>query len=207
MTSSSLTTRELYMLKALKLFSEKGYGATGVAEIARAVGCTTSALYKHFPNKKALFDAIVEKSKNEFHEHMQRIHRNIRSNDDNYISHLSEDNQIHMMLYLFNALTEDSAPKYFRKLVNVEHSEHPELSEIYNKYYIDVQFRAFEELIRMWISKGVIRDEDPEMITIQYVSPLLMLIDVCDREPERKDAAREMIRRHIRQFNRAYKLK
>ncbi|MDD6061019.1 MAG: helix-turn-helix domain containing protein, partial [Oscillospiraceae bacterium] len=69
-----MTTKDAYLLEALRLFAEKGYDATGVAEIAKAVGCTTSALYKHFPGKKALFDAIVERSQSGFRENMAFFH-------------------------------------------------------------------------------------------------------------------------------------
>jgi len=46
------------MARALKLFSEKGIGATSLSEIATAAGVTRGAIYWHFKNKWDLFDAI-----------------------------------------------------------------------------------------------------------------------------------------------------
>lgn len=36
-------------------FSERGYPAVGVEDIASSVGISGSALYRHFPNKYAMF--------------------------------------------------------------------------------------------------------------------------------------------------------
>jgi AcrR family transcriptional regulator len=40
---------------ALKLFAEKGYGETGVAEICSSSDVSKGAFYHHFPTKQALF--------------------------------------------------------------------------------------------------------------------------------------------------------
>lgn len=48
---------------AMRLFAERGYGATSVADIQQAAGMTpgSGALYKHFPSKEALLDAGIER--------------------------------------------------------------------------------------------------------------------------------------------------
>ncbi|MFB7197948.1 TetR/AcrR family transcriptional regulator [Streptomyces sp. NPDC056240] len=47
--------RQLIVEAAGRLFSERGYHAASMEEIAAAVGITATALYRHFPNKYALF--------------------------------------------------------------------------------------------------------------------------------------------------------
>ncbi len=46
---------------AMRLFAERGYGATSVAEIQEAAGMKpgSGAFYKHFPSKKAVLDAGI----------------------------------------------------------------------------------------------------------------------------------------------------
>lgn len=44
----------------MKLFSEKGYDATGVAEICEASGLSKGALYHHFPSKQAIFLQLLK---------------------------------------------------------------------------------------------------------------------------------------------------
>ncbi|MET8468295.1 TetR/AcrR family transcriptional regulator [Streptomyces sp. NPDC006422] len=47
--------RQLIVEAAGRLFSARGYHAASMEEIAAAVGITAAALYRHFPNKYALF--------------------------------------------------------------------------------------------------------------------------------------------------------
>ncbi|MFJ9089290.1 TetR/AcrR family transcriptional regulator [Streptomyces sp. NPDC102384] len=47
--------RQLIVEAAGRLFSERGYHAASMEDIAAGVGITAAALYRHFPNKYALF--------------------------------------------------------------------------------------------------------------------------------------------------------
>ncbi|MGC7094788.1 TetR/AcrR family transcriptional regulator [Amycolatopsis lurida] len=47
--------KQLIVAAAGRVFSERGYHAASMEEIAGAVGITAAALYRHFPNKYALF--------------------------------------------------------------------------------------------------------------------------------------------------------
>ncbi len=48
------------MQSALKLFAEKGYEATGVAEICASSEVSKGAFYHHFPTKQAIFIMLLE---------------------------------------------------------------------------------------------------------------------------------------------------
>ena len=44
-------TRQMILTQALRLFSENGYDAVSVGEIAAAVGIKAPSLYNHFRSK------------------------------------------------------------------------------------------------------------------------------------------------------------
>jgi AcrR family transcriptional regulator len=56
----SQATRTALLDTARELFAERGYAAVGTEEIVRMAGVTRGALYHHFADKRALFEAVYE---------------------------------------------------------------------------------------------------------------------------------------------------
>lgn len=52
-------TREALLATARQMFTTAGYPMTGIEAIARSARVTRGALYHHFADKKALFEALV----------------------------------------------------------------------------------------------------------------------------------------------------
>jgi AcrR family transcriptional regulator len=59
-TSSTTTTRERILGVAHELFTEQGYEATSLRQIADRLGFTKAALYYHFQSKEQLLQALLE---------------------------------------------------------------------------------------------------------------------------------------------------
>jgi AcrR family transcriptional regulator len=53
-------TRERILIAALAVFAAKGYHGAAVDDIVTASGTSKGAVYHHFPNKEALFLALVD---------------------------------------------------------------------------------------------------------------------------------------------------
>ena len=53
-------TQRALLGAARQMFGAKGYAATGTPEIVAAAGVTRGALYHHYADKLALFQAVVE---------------------------------------------------------------------------------------------------------------------------------------------------
>ncbi|HOX34111.1 MAG TPA: TetR/AcrR family transcriptional regulator [Methanoregulaceae archaeon] len=52
--------RKKIVAEALALFTEKGYSATTMGEIAARLGVTKAAIYQYYPSKLDLFSAVAE---------------------------------------------------------------------------------------------------------------------------------------------------
>jgi len=66
MATSAVRSNDRILLKALELFSEKGYDATSVREICEAAGITKPTLYHFYGSKEGVYRAIVEGSLERF---------------------------------------------------------------------------------------------------------------------------------------------
>ncbi|MFN4311968.1 MAG: TetR/AcrR family transcriptional regulator [Ferrovibrio sp.] len=53
-------TRAALLATARRLFAARGYAETGTEDVVREAGVTRGALYYHFADKRALFEAVVE---------------------------------------------------------------------------------------------------------------------------------------------------
>ena len=64
--SETNSLHDLIVGKAGELFRAQGYAATTIKQIAKAVGCTTAALYYHFENgKRHILREVIRRSAHE----------------------------------------------------------------------------------------------------------------------------------------------
>jgi TetR/AcrR family transcriptional regulator, transcriptional repressor for nem operon len=61
MARPTRTTREQFVDVAMRLFWEKGYGATSIADILQAAGANAGSLYYCFPTKQDLLIAVLRR--------------------------------------------------------------------------------------------------------------------------------------------------
>ncbi len=66
----SAATQQAVLGAARALWGERGFAAVGTPEIAEAAGVTRGAMYHQFPNKTALFVAVVEAVEEEVMERL-----------------------------------------------------------------------------------------------------------------------------------------
>ena len=82
----------------------------------------------------------------------------------------------------------------------IEQFQNPELAKLQTKQnYTDV-LGYFTGLIRCLIRRGVLAEDDPEIMAAQFCLPISVWINLCDREPDRESEVMELVERHIRQF-------
>ena len=65
-------TKELILEKALKLFSEKGIKETTIRDIAKAVGITEGAIYRHFESKDQIVHDLFGRYSEELYEKLKK---------------------------------------------------------------------------------------------------------------------------------------
>ena len=80
----------------------------------------------------------------------------------------------------------------------------PELAELYSTRYVDRVVAYHAGIFRRLIAAGEIRNEDPDTLALMYVAPVITLLGLCDRQPEREPECMEKLEAHVRLFFRAF---
>ncbi len=201
-----MDTKHRIMDEALTLFSEKGYANVFVADIAERVGIKPPSLYKHYKNKQAIFDAIIEEMNRRFLEEAGALQINGADAvvDSEIYKHISEEQLIALGIDLFKYFLHDDYTRRIRKMLTIEQFHDKKLAAVYMKQYVDDPLSYQGMLFGLIVSSGVLQTENVEIMTLQFYAPIYMLLTICDREPQREAEALKTLEAHIRQFNRLY---
>ena len=202
-----MDTKKKILDVALTLFSEKGYGNVYVGQIAEGVGIKAPSLYKHYKSKKDIFEAILEEMRRRYDK--QAAHLNMTGNDvqtDSAIyQNISEDELVKIGTGLFSFFIHDEYECKFRKMLTIEQFSNKELAELFSQQYFNEPLKYQAGLLRLLISGGHMKNEDADVMALQFFAPIYLLMTVCDREPNREAEALQSLEKHIRQFSRMYK--
>ena len=201
-----MDTKQRILDEALTLFSEKGYANVFVGEIADRVGIKAPSLYKHYKNKRAIFDAIIDEMNSRFAEQAKALNINgtDASADSEIYRNMSEDNLLVLGRQLFLYYLHDDYNKRFRKMLTIEQFNNKELADIYTKLYVDDPLSYQSMLLGMVASAGLLHTDNVEIMTLHFYAPIYYLLTICDRDPSREPKALETLDAHIKQFDRIY---
>ena len=192
-------TRERLLCEALRLFAESGYDNVRMADIASALGHSAPAIYKHFSNKQALFDAVVEKCSQGLNAQLQRERECLLGVSCDSLPGSAEE-WIARLLTQARLMLAGGEAAMFRKLLLSEQFRRPELAAIYNKRYVDDELALYEAAFRRMMDAGIMKTDDARTLAVAYYAPVQLLTGVCDREPERAREALQSLDRHVRFF-------
>ena len=201
-----MNTKQRILDEALTLFSEKGYANVFVNDIAERVGIKAPSLYKHYKNKQAIFDAIIEEMNSKFEQQARALSINGTdpAADAEVYRSMDEDHLIKLGNDLFAYFLHDSYTKRFRKMLTLEQFKDKDLARVYSEQYFDRPLSYQGMLLGLLAAQGVLVTENVPIMTLHFYAPIYMLLTVCDREPDREPEALKLIEEHIRQFDKLY---
>ena len=188
--------------KALELFSAKGYDSVSVGEIAKAVGIKAPSLYNHFPSKQAIFETIVESTAVQYEADTDKINIHVQDvqRDIPIFTETTEDALFEKVRQIFEYSLHDETISRFRRMMTIEQFRSPKLAALYSGRYVERILHFHAGIFRALIASGEICAEDPGALAMLYVAPVVTLIGICDRQPEREQECLEKLRNHVRLF-------
>ena len=195
-------TKQEILEASLELFSVQGFEATSISQITNAVGIRTASLYSHFANKQAILDALVQEVLEQYEEHSLFARADWEKDAGSLPQ--TPDDAVQMIQGQIRYILHDPAISRARKMLVIEQFQNRSLAKLQTKQNYSDVLGYFTGLIKCLIQKGVLAEDDPEMMAAQLCLPISVWINLCDREPEREPEVMELVSRHIQQFFRVY---
>ena len=195
-------TRKEILEASLELFSVQGFEATSISQIADAVGIRKASLYSHFESKQAILDALLKEVLEQYAARSVFARADWEKDADALPA--TPDAAVQMILGQLRYILHDPTISRARKMLVIEQFRNPELAKLQTaQNYTDV-LQYFTGLIQCLIRRGVLAEDDPQIMAAQLCLPISAWINLCDREPECEAELMALADRHIRQFFRVY---
>ena len=194
-----MSTKDRILESALTLFSEKGYDGVGVDLIAENAGIKGPSLYKHFKGKEDILDALIEKAESYYQQ-------NFGTAQNPGKTPASMDELVRLSMKRIEFTFHDPMIKKVRRMLTMEQFRSRRIGLLTTKYNIDSVLGVYRELFRLMIETGTMRSGNPEILAMQFALPVSILIQLCDREPEREREIMERIEAHFRYFADEHKM-
>lgn len=202
-----MTTKEKIADEALTLFSTKGYKGTSVKNIADAVGIKDSSLYKHFKSKKGIFDTIVIEMQNRISMLSFQVGLPSGSScedEANAYGKLTVDGLRDLSRQIFLFYLKDNFVSRFLKMAMMEQYHSPEIYDVYHKIFMEESIAYQTNLFRKMARQGYFHEADPEVMAINFYSPIFFLLAKYIGEPEEEDTALILLDKQVSEFYRIY---
>ena len=155
-------TKERILLTALQLFAKDGYEAVPVSAIAGELGMTKGALYKHYKNKRDIFDSILQRME-------QRSQEKPAVSDLPPLRRIAEYGRSQIRYWTENPF---AAP--FRRMLMLEQYRSKEMGALYQKYLVTGPVRHMSELLQN------LHIPSPKEKAVAFYAPVFLLYSLYD---------------------------
>jgi len=144
-------TKERILKIALNLFAKDGYEAVSVSQISQELGMVKSALYKHYTNKRDIFNSILQRMEEKSKENSSKYDI---LNDEKECKSIEEkrkciDCLVEYCKDKFNYWTKDEFASAFRKVITIEQFRNDDMAAYYQQYLafgpLDFLMKAFKK--------------------------------------------------------------
>ena len=181
-TKVTRDTKEEILITALHRFARDGYEAVSVSQIAGDLSITKGALYRHYKNKRDIFDHIVarmEQGDSDQAESHDMPENDIESMPEKY-EEVSLDDFVQYSRSMFEYWTEDDFASSFRKMLVIEQFRSAEMQALYQQYLVAGPVGYVKDLFKSMGIKGAKKK------AVQFYAIMFMYYSLYDGASDRK---------------------
>lgn len=190
-------TKENILMTSLHLFARDGYEAVSVSTISGELGMTKGALYKHYKNKRDIFDSIVERMYKIDAE--RSVQYKVPDGLKNEGIAVSWDTIKQFTVAQYKFWTEDDFAQNFRKMLTLEQYRNEEMAKLYQSCIAAGPVAYMENIFSQMMADGNMKKADSKLLATEFFAPMYLLIGISDHS-ENKEQNLELLNRHIERF-------
>ena len=190
-------TKERILETALELFAQNGYLGTSMSDIAKRLGFTKAALYKHYTSKQEILDKIVERM-NEMDYVRAETYEMPETEPDGFVEAYLHTPVRKIRAYSmaqFDHWTKEPFSSNFRKMLTLEQYRDPNLAGLHHDYLAGGPLTYMAAIFR----KLTDSDEAAMQLALEFYGPMYLLYSVYDGADEKESIA-PMLSEHIDRF-------
>ena len=190
-------TKERILETALELFAQNGYLGTSMNDIARQLGFTKAALYKHYTSKQEILDRIVERMNKMDYERAEAYE--MPETEPNGFAEAYLNTPVQKIRAYstaqFDHWTKETFSSNFRKMLTLEQYRDPKLAQLHHDYLAGGPLEYMAAIFR----KLTDSDEAAMQLALEFYGPMFLLYSVYDGA-DKKERIAPMLREHIDRF-------
>lgn len=190
-------TQERILDAALALFSRRGCDGTSMSDIARAVGLTKAALYKHYESKEQLREALLDSVEAYYAERFGSKTHPLPVPETAEEFYALADRLAELTL-------RDEKIVRTRRMLTLEQFRDGRSAALATAHFNTGLETMFTVLFTGMREKGLLLEEEPAVLAFAYSAPVSSLIRLSDREPGKAEETLEKIRAFTRFFMKTY---
>ena len=192
-----MPTKERILYAALNLFAEKGYDGVGVDLIAENAGLKGPSLYRHYKGKEDIFNSLIDLVASHYEEGF-----GLKNKPGEFPESMNEliENAMGRIQFTMH----DDIVRKTRRILAMEQFRSKRMAELATSYHVENLQRMYAGIFAGLMERGMLKRDDPELLALEFVSPVSLLIHMYDRKPEREEEVLNKIGKHFEHFVKVY---
>ena len=190
-------TKKRILEEALRLFAKNGYLGTSMNDIARQLGVTKAALYKHYTSKQEILDSIVNRMDSLDYERGKKYEMPQGDSETVIIGYREADTdkikQITKVQFLH--WTEEEFSNCFRKMLMLEQYRDETMAALFQKDLVSGPVSYMETIFKGLTGK----EADARQLALDFYGPIFLMYSLYDAADEKEEIIK-MLELHVEHF-------
>lgn len=157
-----VSTKDKIFQVSVDLFSEKGFNAVSIREIAREVGIRESSIYNHYKNKDAILDTIIE--------YFMEIMGSSGPQEDVGVDLLTQSPEAFLKCGASMYMDQINTPTMNKiwRIISIEMYQNENIRHIFLESMLEEPLKFWESIFTQLIENKLIKPFDPKILAREY---------------------------------------